>query len=106
MLEIFLGASGHEVSVEYVAVKAIESAQRVAPQVCLLDIGLPDMEGHELARCLRAILQTAQAQLIAVTGYGQEQDKGKAVAAGFEHRFVKLVDTAKLADLLNGVRKE
>lgn len=100
MLEMFLSASGHDVSVEYMAAKAIESARRLSPQVCLLDIGLPDMDGHELARQLRTIPETAGALLIAVTGYSQELDKEKSAAAGFDYHFVKPVNTAQLADVL------
>ena len=69
------------------------------PDVCVLDIGLPDMDGYELARQLRAADETGHAFLIAVTGYGQEQDKHNAIAAGFDRHLVKPVDVGELAGL-------
>jgi signal transduction histidine kinase/CheY-like chemotaxis protein len=99
-LAMFLEAEGHEVAVEYEATGALARARAIAPRVCLLDIGLPDIDGNELARRLRAMPETAKAVLIAVTGYGREQDKKDAMAAGFDYHFVKPVDTSKLAALL------
>lgn len=103
MLEMFLHASGHDVSVEYAALKAVESARRTSPQVCLLDIGLPDMNGYELAQRLRAQFETSESVLIAVTGYGQDSDRNQAIAAGFNHHLVKPVDTRKLMAILAGI---
>ena len=103
MLALFLEASGHEVRVEYGARQALEQARAKPPDVFLLDIGLPDIDGNELAKRIRAQPETAGAVLIAVTGYGQEQDRQKALAAGFKHHFVKPVDPAKLALLLAGM---
>jgi signal transduction histidine kinase/ActR/RegA family two-component response regulator len=99
-LAMFLEAEGHEVVVEYQAENALVRARDKAPNVCLLDIGLPDIDGNELARRLRSMPQTARSVLIAVTGYGQVQDRKKAFAAGFDYHFVKPVDTSKLASLL------
>jgi signal transduction histidine kinase len=99
-LAMFLEAEGHDVVVEYQADNALARARDRAPNVCLLDIGLPDVDGNELARRLRSMPQTAEAVLIAVTGYGQEQDKKNAFAAGFDYHFVKPVDTSRLASLL------
>ncbi|MBC7446307.1 MAG: response regulator [Polaromonas sp.] len=103
MLALFLEAAGHEVRVEYGARQALEQARAKPPDVFLLDIGLPDIDGNELAKRIRAQPETAGAVLIAVTGYGQEQDRQKALAAGFKHHFVKPVDPAKLALLLAGM---
>jgi signal transduction histidine kinase len=100
MLAMFLEASGHRVTVEHEARKALERARMESPEVCLLDIGLPEMDGKELARRIRAQPETANAVLIAVTGYGQEQDRQAALAAGFQHHLVKPVDPAKLVALL------
>lgn len=102
-LAMFLEAEGHRVFVEYEATKAIERARTTAPSVCLLDIGLPDIEGNELARRLRSMPETADAVLIAVTGYGQEQDREKSMAAGFDFHLVKPVDTSRLASILAGI---
>ncbi|WUR15485.1 ATP-binding protein [[Empedobacter] haloabium] len=99
-LALFLEAAGHEVMVAYRAADALAMAAAGRPQVCFLDIGLPDMDGNELATRLRALPQTAGAHLIAVTGYGRKEDQEKAIAAGFDHYFVKPMDTAKLVNLL------
>ncbi|MEN3297234.1 MAG: hypothetical protein V7642_6487 [Burkholderiales bacterium] len=99
-LAMFLEAEGHQVTVDYEAGNALARARTTAPRVCLLDIGLPDIDGTELARRLRAMPETATAVLIAVTGYGKEQDRENAIAAGFDYHFVKPVDTSKLAALL------
>ncbi len=100
-LALFLEAAGHEVSVAHRAAEALELAMAREPQVCFLDIGLPDVDGNELARRLRALPQTATAHLIAVTGYGRKEDQEKSLAAGFDHYFVKPMDTTKLVGLLS-----
>jgi CheY-like chemotaxis protein len=73
------------------------------PDVALLDIGLPDIDGHELARRLRAMPETTQAMLVALTGYGQAEDQQQAYKAGFDHHMAKPADLAKLLELLAGV---
>ena len=100
MLAMLLEASGHEVIVENQARQALERSRAAAPDVCLLDIGLPEIDGNELAQRLKAQEETANAVLIAVTGYGQEHDRRAALAAGFTHHFVKPVDPAKLSAVL------
>jgi PAS domain S-box-containing protein len=100
MLSMILEASGHQVFAENEARRALERASRESPDVCLLDIGLPEMDGHELAKRLRAQPATANAVLIAVTGYGQQDDRKKALAAGFDHHFTKPVDVKKLSSIL------
>jgi PAS domain S-box-containing protein len=100
MLAMFLEASGHQVMVEHASRKALERATKEVPDVCILDIGLPDMDGNELARRLRSQGKTSHSLLIAVTGYGHEQDRENTRAAGFKHHFVKPIDSAKLASLL------
>ena len=99
-LNLFLAAAGHRVEIAYNALDAIEVAKVFAPQVCLLDIGLPDLDGYELARRLRRLPQTAGATLIAATGYGRQQDRDAAHEAGFDHYMVKPVNTVRLSELL------
>ena len=70
------------------------------PHVVLLDIGLPDMDGYEVARRLRDGPQTRSARLIATTGYGQPEDARRAYAAGFDLHLTKPVDPVRLAELL------
>ena len=103
MLAMLLEASGHQVLVEHEARRALERAKNEPTQVFLLDIGLPEIDGNELAQQLRAQPETAQSVLIAVTGYGQESDRRKTLAAGFDHHLVKPVDTKKLAAILAGI---
>ncbi|WP_432377595.1 ATP-binding protein [Duganella sp. P38] len=99
-LQLLLEAGGHHVTVAHTALRALELAQASSPQLCLLDIGLPDISGYELARRLRAAPQTAQATLVAVTGYGRREDRDQANAAGFNHYFVKPVDVDALLALI------
>jgi CheY-like chemotaxis protein len=83
------------------ALEALALAQAsTAPQLCLLDIGLPDISGYDLARSLRALPATAKAMLVAVTGYGRRADRDLAAAAGFDHYFVKPVDVDALLALI------
>ncbi len=103
LLGMFLELFGHEVSVEYEPAKALEHARLALPQVCLLDIGLPGMDGYELARQLRLIPGMEGAILAAVTGYGQPQDRKAAFAAGFNFHFAKPVDTKKLGAWLTSM---
>ncbi|MBK4739242.1 ATP-binding protein [Noviherbaspirillum pedocola] len=102
-LAMFLEASGHKVLVQNQSCRGLETARMEAPDVCLLDIGLPEMDGNELARRLRNQPETARAILIAITGYGQEDDRQNALAAGFDHHMVKPVDLAKLSAVLAAV---
>jgi signal transduction histidine kinase/CheY-like chemotaxis protein len=105
MLAMLLEASGHQVMIEHASSRALERARKEAPQVCLIDIGLPEIDGNELAQRLRAQPETAHSLLIAVTGYGQEQDRRQSLAAGFDHHFVKPVNTKKLVSIIAGVSK-
>jgi signal transduction histidine kinase/ActR/RegA family two-component response regulator len=99
-LQLFLDTAGHEVHVAYTAGDALELARLTLPQVCLLDIGLPDFDGNQLAQRLRRLPQTAACTLVAMTGYGRQQDRDTALAAGFDHYLVKPVDTGALAAIL------
>jgi CheY-like chemotaxis protein len=104
MLALYLETMGHQVLIEHSSRGAMARASLERPDICILDIGLPDMDGNELARHLKAGKETASAFLVAVTGYGQEHDRLKALAAGFDQHLVKPVDLAKLASLLDQYR--
>ena len=91
---------GYEVEVVHDGQAAVEAAPRCLPQVVLLDIGLPGMDGYEVARRLRAAPETRGALLVAVTGYGQEGDRARAREAGFDHHLVKPVDLDGLRRLI------
>jgi CheY-like chemotaxis protein len=81
---------------------AIEAAKRFRPQVVLLDIGLPLMDGYEVAQRLRKEADLAPLKLVAVTGYGQAADRQRSRVAGFDEHVVKPYDVDKLLDLING----
>ncbi|BDT58196.1 hypothetical protein MasN3_16900 [Massilia varians] len=97
LVAMFLGLLGYEVSVEFGAAAALERARQLMPHVCLLDIGLPGMDGKELARRLRRLPGLEQVRLAAMTGYGQPHDRRETEAAGFDVHFVKPVETEALA---------
>jgi CheY-like chemotaxis protein/anti-sigma regulatory factor (Ser/Thr protein kinase) len=99
-LALLLQLRGYAVTVEYEARSALARAKREAPRICLLDIGLPDIDGYQLARQLRAQPETAGTLLIALTGYGQAQDRAKSEMAGFDHHLVKPVPIDQLIGLL------
>jgi PAS domain S-box-containing protein len=99
-LGLLLAAQGHDVAVEHGSLGALARARSMRPDVCLLDIGLPEIDGHELARRLKGDPVTAPAVLVAVTGYGQQQDRDAALAAGFSHHLVKPIDFVTLLALL------
>ena len=104
MLAVFMETLGHRVTVEGDARKVLDLAAAFGPDACLLDIGLPHIDGYELARRLRADPRTRHAVLIAATGYGQEEDRARTAAAGFDHHFVKPLDLAALAQLLGTIQ--
>jgi signal transduction histidine kinase/CheY-like chemotaxis protein len=101
MLGMYLETAGYRVTVVQSARAALEAASAEPPDACLLDIGLPDMDGNELARRLRQLPRMASATLIAITGYGQEADRARTAAAGFDHHFVKPVDMEALLGVLS-----
>jgi signal transduction histidine kinase/ActR/RegA family two-component response regulator len=100
MLAALLEVQGHAVSVEYDGRGALARARNEHPDVLLLDIGLPDMDGYELARRLRAQPENAAATLVALSGYGQSQDREEARHAGFDHYLVKPADLNEVNEVL------
>jgi CheY-like chemotaxis protein len=103
MLSMLLEAVGHVVNVEYESKPALAHSTAVRPDVFLLDIGLPKMNGHLLAQALRAQPETSSAVLIAVTGHGQAHDREATRVAGFDRHLVKPLDTEHLVSLLAGI---
>jgi CheY-like chemotaxis protein/anti-sigma regulatory factor (Ser/Thr protein kinase) len=99
-LAVLLKARGHAVLVAEDAREALDAAASAEIDAFVLDIGLPDMDGYELARRLRAQDRHKDALLIALTGYGQAHDRVLSKEAGFDHHFVKPVDVEKLAQML------
>jgi PAS domain S-box-containing protein len=99
-LASLLGIYGYKVIVRDDAQGALSAANETMPDVFILDIGLPGIDGYELARRLRAQPEFAKTTLIALTGYGQSSDKNLAMAAGFDHHFVKPADIEKLLQII------
>ncbi|WP_343025194.1 PAS domain S-box protein [Massilia sp. MP_M2] len=100
-LGMVLSAVGHTVQVEESSHGALLQAASRAFDVCLLDIGLPDMDGYQLVRRLRAAPRMADAVMVALSGYGQPQDVAASQAAGFSRHLVKPVDIPYLLALLD-----
>jgi signal transduction histidine kinase/CheY-like chemotaxis protein len=99
-LALLLGLDGHTAHPVYGSMDALESMGSFDPQVILLDIGLPGMDGYEVARRMRA--RGSKAQIVALTGYGQSDDQERARAAGFDAHLVKPVDLQVLRRHLGG----
>jgi CheY-like chemotaxis protein len=99
-LAVLLRAHGHTVQVFEDASTTLRVPEVEGTEVFILDIGLPDMTGYELARRLRRHPGHAGAVFLALTGYGQERDRELSRQAGFDHHLVKPVDIAKLAQIL------
>lgn len=97
---MLLKMEGHEVETADCGLKAIERAQIFRPQVILLDIGLPDLDGYQVAERLRELPETRDATLIALTGYGQNEDRHRSQSAGFDYHILKPMEFKKLSDLL------
>jgi signal transduction histidine kinase/CheY-like chemotaxis protein len=106
MLAALLEMQGHSVCVEHEGHNALLRARLQRPQVLLLDIGLPDMDGYDLARALRKLPETANAVLVALTGYGQGQDRADAARAGFNHHLVKPASMEQVGDILAQARQQ
>jgi signal transduction histidine kinase len=96
----FRSISAHEVELAYTGSSGVAAALEFAPDVVLLDIGLPDIDGYEVARRLRAHECMARIPLIAMTGFGGAPDRARAEAAGFDHFMVKPVAYRDLQDLV------
>ena len=102
-LVTLLVAGGHDVRVEVNARAGTEVVASWKPDVALLDIGLPDGGAYLVATCVRAEPATRTARLVALTEWGQQEDRRRSAEAGFDHYLVKPVDPLHLRVLLNSV---
>jgi len=103
MLKVLLEHEGHEVYEAVDGTEAVRAASRLRPDLALIDVGLPILDGYEVARFIRR--QSYQPQrLVALTGYGQAADRERALSAGFDDHLVKPVDPDRLAELLQQLR--
>jgi CheY-like chemotaxis protein len=101
MLAAWVGSLGYSVRTAHDGPAALKVVEVEPPAVALLDIGLPVMDGYELAARLRQAPQSAAMKLIAITGYGQPADRERSREAGFDAHLVKPVDLEMLADLID-----
>ena len=99
-LAMLLEINGHAISVAYNGSEALTLARQSLPHAMILDIGMPDMTGYEVARQIRAEPWGGSVLLIAVTGWGQKEDKSRALSAGFDHHLTKPVDMNEVEELL------
>jgi CheY-like chemotaxis protein len=102
-LAMVLRLAGHEVRTAYSGPVALAEAQAGPPDVVLLDIGLPGMDGFEVARQLRRNRRLSQVLIVAVTGYGQESDRQRTQEAGFDYHLIKPIDPTRLEQVLSRV---
>jgi CheY-like chemotaxis protein len=102
MCGAFVQSCGHDVRVVYAGTSALAAADEYRPDVIILDIGMPELDGYEVARQLRARESSRTPILIAITGWGQDRDKSRAIEAGFDYHLTKPVDPADLEPLLVG----
>jgi CheY-like chemotaxis protein len=100
MMREYLEGFGHDVRVAHDGQSGLELAREFAPDIALLDLGLPGMDGFELARRLRLTPQGATIPLVAVSGYARDVDRQKAMKAGFSEHFAKPIELSRLEDLL------
>jgi CheY-like chemotaxis protein len=103
-LAALLELEGHEVTLAYDGADALLAYERVLPQICLLDIGMPHRTGNEVAAEIRARADGRLPTLVAITGWGQDADRSQALAAGFDHHLTKPVDPAQLLRLIGEAR--
>ncbi|HEX6268022.1 MAG TPA: response regulator, partial [Burkholderiales bacterium] len=99
-LELLLRSLGHETHVVHDGMAALEAARRFQPDLVLLDIGMPGIDGYEVARRLRGLGQERALRIVAVTGWGADADRRRSHEAGFDVHLVKPLDPDDLARVL------
>ena len=102
-LKIMLELHGHRVDVAYDGALALKAARSSPLDLMLVDIGLPGMDGYELARCIRQEESLRNLYLVATTGYGMESDRQRALAAGFDRHITKPIRLQNLQRIIEGV---
>jgi CheY-like chemotaxis protein len=91
---------GHDVAVVHNGQEALAAFSAFQPEVALLDIGMPELNGYEVARRVRQGSLGRAVTLIAVTGWGQDRDKAQSLAAGFNHHLTKPIEADRLLEML------
>jgi CheY-like chemotaxis protein len=95
-----LQIDGHEVTVVHDGPAAIEAFARIRPILALLDIGMPGLNGYEVAKNIRQSHPDSAAKLVAITGWGQDDDKSRAIEAGFDYHLTKPVEFERLTEII------
>ena len=103
-MSMLLEMWGHDVAYAYDGPTALETAEQWQPEAVFLDIGLPGMDGYEVAERLRELPHAKDAVLIAITGYGQEDDRLRSRQAGIDHHLVKPVAPDALRNLIDSLK--
>jgi len=98
-----LAIEGHDVTAAYDGEEAITVGEQVRPQVILMDIGMPGMNGHEACRHIRTLDWGQRATILALSGWGQEEDRRASMEAGFDAHLVKPVDMDVLLEMLSTI---
>ncbi|MBX5461666.1 MAG: PAS domain S-box protein [Steroidobacteraceae bacterium] len=99
-LRILLESDGHHVHAVYNGQAALAAAEKLRPDIALLDIGMPELTGHEVAQRIRSHPWGANITLVALTGWGQTHDKQRSATAGFDHHVTKPMDPDRLRELI------
>jgi signal transduction histidine kinase/CheY-like chemotaxis protein len=102
-LDLLLGNAGYDVRTAMDAEHAFQILQDFSPDVAVLDIGLPKMDGYELARCLREDVRFEGLRLVALTGYGRERDRERALSSHFDEHLVKPIAPARLLEVIESL---
>ncbi|NIE68989.1 ATP-binding protein [Burkholderia sp. Ax-1719] len=105
-LALLLSISGHDVRVAHAGEDALALAAVFRPQTVLLDLGMPGLSGYDVARALRAMPESSEMVVVALTGWGQDEDRRKTIAAGFDWHITKPADPEQIIVLLTRSRRE
>jgi two-component system CheB/CheR fusion protein len=105
MLDILLTQDGHEVRTANDGPGGLQAALTFRPDIALLDLGLPGFDGYALARSIRAHDEGEQIYLVALTGYGQPEDRLRSTEAGFDELVVKPLDVNQLAQIVQRAKR-
>lgn len=105
-LEVFLRQAGYEVAIASNGRLAVELAQVHKPEVVLLDIDMPELDGYKVAGILRALPETKFAMIVAITGHGTQSDIELATESGFDTHFTKPVEFERLATVLRSAAQQ
>jgi CheY-like chemotaxis protein len=101
LLRILLEDQGHETFMAHDGVEGLAAAERLRPDVVLMDLGLPRIDGFEACRRIREQPWGKRMLVIAITGWGQDNDRRRSQEAGFDHHLVKPIDTRAIGALMN-----